>query len=298
MRPEDIDKLFKERLGNTSPTPPTDLWNRLQERMQAETAPQEEESRVIPLLARAETRTTTWLYSSIAAAVSLVLSVGVVFYNIQTGTPEVNEVLADKSKTLELHEKPVITVEAPDLRADGGTTTKNNPKENILIPQATDATPAASNTTEADIKPKTVAKATPKAAQPKPANAIAANKPKATVQPAVAGKVTERAEEPAAAAPQPAVQPASLARAAANLNAEPVEIIIKRSAASPPDLAAAEVAPKGFDKKAKLAKNIFKQVRNLAIGENVELSEVGINADKVALSTHIGKQKFSKVINL
>ncbi|WP_345157300.1 hypothetical protein [Pontibacter saemangeumensis] len=298
MRPEDVDKIFKERLGNTSPTPPTDLWNRLQERMQAETAPQEEETRVIPLLARAETRTTTWLYSSIAAAVSLVLSVGVVFYNIQTGTPEVNEVLADKSKTLELHEKPVITAEAPEMTADAGATTEKAPKENNLIPQATDAAPAASNITEADAKPNAVAKATPKVAHLKPAKAIAANKPKATVQPAVAYKASERAEEPAVAAPQPAVQPASLARAAANLNAEPVEIIIKRSAASPPAMASAEEASKGLDKKAKLAKNIFKQVRNLASGENVELSEVGINADKVALSTHIGKQKFSKVINL
>lgn len=298
MRPEDIDKLFKERLGNTSPTPPADLWNRLQERMQAEAAPQEEETRVIPLRARAEKRTSTWMYSSIAAAVSLVLSVGVLFYNINTGTPEVNEVLADKSTSLELHEKPVTTEVAPEILADAGTATEITPEENNSNTQATDATPAASNTTEANAKPEAVAKATQKAVQPKRATAIAANKTKATVQPAIISIASESAAEPAETAPQPAVKPATLAKAAANLNAEPVEIIIKRSAASQPAVAEAEEAPTGFDKKARLVKNIFKQVRNLASGENVELSEVGINADKVALNTHIGKQKFSKVINL
>ena len=51
MRPEDIDKLFKERLGNTSPTPPTDLWNRLQERIETEMPqPEEEEKKPVFIL--------------------------------------------------------------------------------------------------------------------------------------------------------------------------------------------------------------------------------------------------------
>ena len=50
MRPEEIDKLFKERLGKNAPTPPADVWSRLQERMQAEALPREEEEvKVVPL---------------------------------------------------------------------------------------------------------------------------------------------------------------------------------------------------------------------------------------------------------
>lgn len=285
MRPEEIDKLFKERLGNTAPTPPADLWSRLQERMQ-----EEEEVKVVPLQPEKKKSTYMWLYPSIAAAVSLVLSVGVVFYNINTGTPEVNEALAGKNQPLELHEQPAATQAAPETMAQAAPAEEETTaEENISAPQATDPTTPASNSTEAVATPKAIAKATPKA--------VAATKPEADAQPAIAVKISEASEN----APQPVVKPATpaaLAKAATNLNAEPVEIIIKRSVASPPAMAEAAEAPTGLGKKAKLAKGIFRQVRNLANGESVELSEVGINADKVALNTQIGNQKFSKVINL
>lgn len=304
MRPEDIDKLFKERLLNTSPTPPADLWNRLQDRMQAAAEPQEEEeTKVVPLLRIKEKSTFTWLYSSVAAAVSLVLSVGVVFYNINTGTPEVSEALADKKQTLELNEKPVYTQPVPETVAQAEPMTENTSEENNFTPQATDATPAASNSTEAVEKPGAIAKAMPKVVQqPKRSKAVASKQPKANVQQAGATNSTsESAADEAEAIKETAMKPANsvaIAKAAANLNAEPVQIIIQRSVSSTPAMAEAAEAPSGLNKKAKLAKNIFKQVRNLASGENVELSEVGINADKVALNTQIGKQKFSKVINL
>ena len=301
MRPEDIDKLFKERLGNNTPTPPADLWNRLQERMQPlEAAGYEEETKVVPLLhQRNEKPGFTWLYTSIAAAVSLVLSVGVVFYNINTGTPEVHEALADKGKRIELDEKAVSTQAAPETVATAATEAANSSKETILTPQATYRGTAASNTTEAPSEPQLIAKATPKAAVPKPARLKISRQPRATEQPALAATIVpaHAADAPEPMAP-PMVKPIALARADANLNAEPVEIIIRRSVAPEPALAGAADAPKGLNRKANLAKNIFKQMRNLASGENVELSEIGINADKVALNTQIGKQKFSKVINL
>ena len=297
MRPEEIDKLFKERLGKNAPTPPADLWSRLQERMQ-----EEEEVKVVPLQQEKKRSTFMWLYPSIAAAVSLVLSVGVVFYNINNGTPEVNEALAGKNQPLELHEQPAATPVAPETVAQATPAeAETTAEENISAPQATEPSPAASNSTEAIAKAEAVAKAAPKAIQPEPAKAIAATEPKASAQPAIAVNTSGGAAEAHETVPQPAVKPAppaALAKAAANLNAEPVEIIIKRAVASPPAMAAAVEAPTGLDKKAELAKGIFRQVRNLANGEGVELSEVGINADKVALNTQIGNQKFSKVINL
>ena len=109
---------------------------------------------------------------------------------------------------------------------------------------------------------------------------------KTDVQTAIAANTTPEA---------PVTQPASVANA--NLNAEPVEIIIKRAVAAQTEMPVEGEQESRGDKKA-LAKNIFKQVRNLASGQGVELEELGIRADRVALETQIGKQKISKVINL
>lgn len=299
MRPEDIDKLFKERLGNTSPTPPGDLWSRLQDRMEAE-MPQ-----VAPLQPKEEKRSMMWLYSSVAASVSLVLAAGVVFFNINTGTPEISQSITDKSR-VEIQETPVYSAPAPETIAKAEVATELNTEEKNINPQATDANQAASNMAEEDVKKEAVAVATPKAVQQKRARATAPKQPQATVQQAIAANTQpERAPEVTMAVATPAAKPVTStalasAKADANLNAAPVEIIITRAGTSPTPTAMAEadVAQDGLNKKAKLAKNIFKQVRNLASGEEVELSELGIKADKVALNTQIGKQKFSKVINL
>ena len=299
MRPEDIDKLFKERLGNTSPTPPVDMWSRLQDRMEAE-MPQK-----APLQPKEEKRSFMWIYSSVAASVSMVLAVGLVFFNIKTGTPEISQSIADKGR-VEIQETPAYLEPAPETIAQAEVTTEKSTEEKNLTPQATDANTNASNMAEEDVKKEAVAVAPPKAVQPKQAKATAPKQPQATVQQAFAANTqTERAPEVAEAVPTPAAKPVvstalASAKADVNLNAAPVEIIIKRAGTSPTPTAMAEAegSQGGLDKKAQLAKNIFKQVRNLATGEEVELSELGINADKVAVNTQIGKQKFSKVINL
>lgn len=301
MRPEDIDNIFKERLGNTSPTPPGDLWNRLQERMelempqQAPLQPKEKE----------EKGSYMWLYSSVAATVLLVLAVCVVFININTGTSEVNQTLAVKGR-VELSETPVLHQPQPATIAQAEGTTGNSSEEKKLSTQATEAESPASNTSEEDVKTEAIAGITPKAVQRKPAMANAAKQPQAKVQQAFANNtLTERAAEAEEYEAAPAVKLAipsatSVAKADANLNAAPVEITIIRSGSPQAQvvLAQADEAPTGIEKKTKLAKNIFKQVRNLASGEEVELSELGIHTDKVALNTQIGKQKFSKVFNL
>ncbi|MDX5437363.1 MAG: hypothetical protein LPK03_09230 [Pontibacter sp.] len=288
MRPEEIDKIFKERLGNTSPTPPADLWNRLQDRMEAELPhqikPEKEE----------EKRSFMWIYSSVAATLSLLLTVGVVFYNIKS-TPEVSDALVQQEKPV-LQETPIATVPATETIAQAETKT-----EKISEPQATDDATPASNITETVDKPATIAKATTKAVQQtKTARVMVSEvKPKADVQQAIASN-TPTAEKPAATETEAtAAKPAAATAlvASADLNAKPVEIIIKRSAS--PATATEEAADEsGLEKKARLAKNIFKQARNLANGEQVELAALGIKADRVALETQIGKQKLSKVINL
>ncbi|WP_299822030.1 hypothetical protein [uncultured Pontibacter sp.] len=294
MRPEEIDKIFKERLGSTTPTPPADLWNRLQDRMEAE-MPQQ-------LKPKEEKKSFMWIYSSVAATLSLLLTVGVVFYNIKS-TPEVSDTLALKDKTI-LLEEPMYNAPVEEAVAQVEAIEKPAEKKSEIIsePRATKEASPASNITEAVERPATLAKAKTKAVQQtKAARANTASQPTAQVQQALAQN-TPTTESPAEAATviptgKP-VMPSALA-ASADMNAKPVEITIVRSAA--PAIATAVAEEKetgGLEKKAKLAKNIFKQARNLANGEQVQLADLGIRADRVALETQIGKQKISKVINL
>ncbi|AKD04692.1 anti-sigma factor [Pontibacter korlensis] len=301
MRPEDIDKLFKERLGNNTPTPPGDLWSRLQERMEAEETPAP-----VVLTPEAEQkegkRRFMWVYSSVAATLSLLLAVGVVFYNINTGTPEINETitkydvkLPQETPANELVEPKQKAATTEGMMAENEEATEENPEtEKNVATQATADQNAASTITNDPIKQKAIAEARPKAIEQKQnAKAPVGKLVKQDAQTAIAAHTTP---ETSAIEVAPAKESAGFAKA--DLNAEPVEIIIKRALATQTALADETEAVKGSSKKKELAKNIFKQVRNLASGDGVELEELGIRADRVALETQIGKQKISKVINL
>ncbi|MHA6247871.1 hypothetical protein ACXYMU_08050 [Pontibacter sp. CAU 1760] len=295
MRPEDIDKLFKERLGNTSPTPPADLWNKLQEKMQAP-AP-DEGAKLLPFQpAQGDHRKTTWLYSSLAAAVSLVLSVGIVFYNLQTGTPELNEALTKQNPALELEEKPTpaspetITSPATEEALLAETEKESENKSDL---QATVAPVTPSKETKAPTEALAAVKQKPTPTQPKARKgALAIHTQPAALASTVSGKQNLKPE------PRPAATATAVAKADVSLSAAPVEITIIRSAAPGENAQEVAVASAEPGNKRQLAKNIFKQVRNLATGQEVELSEIGIKADKVALNTQIGNKNYSKVINL
>lgn len=304
MKPEEIDKLFKDRLGNSSPTPSADLWSRLQERMEQENVSQQP----IMLVPEAEQkdgkRRFMWVYSSVAATLSLLLAAGVIFYNIRTGTPEVNQALTKHDNVLKEEvrqvpaEMPAAEAVRPDALAQQGSNTETaTPEEKNITPQATAEQHAASTITKQPVKQQVYASATSKAKVKESTVTKAVNQEtKADAQTAIAANITP--ERPAVEA-QPVKAPTTQPAASANLNAEPVEIIIKRAVATQAAAADEELAePTQGSKRKALAKSIFKQVRNLASGEGVELSELGIRADRVALETQIGKQKISKVINL
>lgn len=293
MKPEEIDKLFKERLGNSSPTPPADLWARLQERME-----EGQEKPLVILTPEAEQKREgkqrfMWVYSAVAATLSLLLAVGVVFYNINTGTPEISGTLTKYDNQLPETNPAAepILLPVPESDPAEGTMAQQEPAEEnavaaekISATQATTPTASASTLTKKPASKGTMAKVTTKATpeQLKTMDPVI-EASKTDVQTAIAANIAPEA---------PVTQPAN-----ANLNAEPVEIIIKRAVAAQTEMPVEGGQESRGDKKA-LAKNIFKQVRNLASGQGVELEELGIRADRVALETQIGKQKISKVINL
>ncbi|SIQ94227.1 ribonuclease E domain-containing protein [Pontibacter lucknowensis] len=293
MKPEDIDKLFKDRLGPSSPTPPADLWNRLQDRIETEMPNAQKEE--------AKPRGFMWLSYSIAAAIALVLSVGVVFYNVQNGTVPVDRYgLADRNG-LKAEQPLVITAPATADKqlaqvAEEPSTTPSADEE--LVEPVKPAETATAPTQPKTVKKQLIAKAVPSTAAKIGKSDISA---KSVVAPQQLAIQVEKPVIPDA--PQKGdyfntgeTTPVTFAANTVDMNAQPVEIIIKRAVHVQEVEADEELS--GFEKKQKLAKNIFKQVRNLSNGEKVELSELGINADRIALETQIGKQKISKVINL
>ncbi|PVY38697.1 hypothetical protein [Pontibacter virosus] len=294
MKPEDIDKLFKERLGPSSPTPHADLWNRLQDRIETE----------MPAANKGESkpRGFMWLSYSIAAAIALLLSVGIVFYNVQNGSVPVDrDGLADvnglKPEQPLVIPEPVMADAQLAQVTEEPVTSPSDVKE--VVEPATPSTTTTPATTQAEmVKKQMIAKAETRADVKK------ASLKNSTRNSVSAQQLAAQVEQPATPdAPQKVeigntgeTAPATFAANTVDLNAQPVEIIIKRAVAV--QEVESEVELSGFEKKQKLAKNIFKQVRNLSNGERVELSELGINADRIALETQIGKQKISKVIQL
>lgn len=283
MRPEKIDKLYQDRLGASTPTPPADLWNRLQDRIETEMpATQQEEKKP---------RGYMYLFYAVAAAIALVLTVGVVFFNIQRGQLPVEGIA---NNTGLLPEEPLIfTQPEADVNQGIGQVAQQAPATETAIPEAT--TPA--------IPDKTIVAAKAKAAIVKAKPVVGQNKSNAKDSAPAAQLVAQAKQPPIPDTPQKGdyhsvgqTEPAIFAANTANMNAQPVEIIIKRAVYVAPQQEEVELS--GFEKRQKLAKNIFRQVRNLSNGEKVELSELGINADRIALETQIGKQKISKVINL
>ncbi len=298
MKPEEIDKLFNDRLGKAAPTPPADLWNRLQARIEEEMPPQQPSLQITPAEEpKAGKQRFLWMYSSIAATLSLLLTVGIVFYNIRTNAPELREAVV-KTHEQQIQERPEMVEPLETLPAEIAVAEEKN--EKVFEAEATEVKAPASKVTERVTKAKTVASVTAKSTMKKSSERRTGTTNTADKARSVAAVKT--APELAAVSPElkPADEPAlaSAKTTAANLNAEPVEIVIKR-AIEPQQVQPVAAEPQhGVEKKARLAKNIFKQVRNLSNGEPVELSELGINANKIALQTQIGKQKFSKVINL
>ncbi|TXK25012.1 hypothetical protein FVR03_22095 [Pontibacter qinzhouensis] len=280
MKPEEIDKLFKERLGNSTPTPPADLWNRLQERIETEMPQAQKQEQKGGFM--------VWYRSyGIAAAVALLLAAGLVFFSLRNNQQQ-------QAPTLAQTETP-----APASPAEAVT-----PEPAETAPALAEVQQPAKSSTEASAPApvaapaQAIAKATPVAGGSGKKAPVKQIEPLAPVAPESTLAAATEPEKPALSKlPEPT---AALAATAAE-RPERVEIIIKRSVAAQqvamqPQEEAEELS--GLEKKQQIAKSIFKQVKNLAAGERVEFSELGIRTEQIALETQIGKQKFSKVINL
>jgi hypothetical protein len=284
MRPEDIDKLFKDRLGDISPKPSVDLWNRLQDRMEDE-LPQVNQKQ------NESKRSFMWVYTSIAASLSLLLAIGVVFYNIRS-TPEISETAIAKIDKPVLQEIPT-TVPLSETKNEV-IPGKTDFEEKKYLAQATSKTEAASTI----LKDNNITKVHKIESSKNGGEHTALEQNPA--KPQLANVAITESEKQVPQASQNVLASANSIKEANtnNLDAAPVEIVIRRSINSEIAKADEEANESGLQKRTQIAKNIFKQVRNLANGDEVELQALGIRADRVALETQIGNKRISKVINL
>jgi hypothetical protein len=290
MEPEEIDKLFKDRLGRMAPAPSADLWSRLQDRIQEEMPQAQPELKIEPQ--HEEKRRFGFLYYSIAAAIALLLAVGVVL-KFQYPQPTIaDQTIAQVDVTKKGAQSTETTI-APEAEAER---TKQiaaaAPSEETVEPET--AKPAIA----ANAAKRSSEKAVDKPRRSTGDRWVKVQTPK---QPAaMLAQQTTKQEKPKQQPELPVAMQTPVSFASAN-SAEPVEITIKRTVGQEAVAMAAADEPEqssSFERKQRLAKNIFKQVKNLSNGDQVNLSEIGLKADKIALETKIGKQRISKVINL
>ena len=268
MEPEEIDKLFKDRLGNLPAMPSADAWMRLQQKMEP------------PKKTRS-----MWIYYA-AASVTLLLVAGFWFFSQPSNL---------NNGTLATANKPESTLPAP--------VKKDAP---LIITPPKIKTPgnqlAQAEETKPIVKLKTVAQPPVKVKKTAAANAqllAEAKKPKKANKIKANENALPPANTPALPASEPEellaqVNPEQPANASA-LTANVVEVRIKRDET---DEAARSDLRENLARKTSLLKNIYKQARNLKNGEQIELAALGINTEKISSETKEIKEKINKIIPL
>ncbi|MCA8830362.1 flagellar biosynthesis protein FlhF [Hymenobacter pini] len=265
MHPEDIDKLFREKLADHAPTPPAFLWTEIE----AEIQPRKR-------------RPVMWLA---AASVALLALLGGLWWTLQNGAGL-------------RHGGAELAVSAPRHSATPSL-------ENISQPQATPSTASPSSPSEAPATEPTAAVATavPAAKTPsvgaQPDPVLVARRPSRPRASAQRQDVAQATPEPAAtrqlpSTPEPLAPEQALAQAPTELPARtvaatgPIEVEV-RPAAAP----AAPVVPA---RRPRLV-SLLRQARNVVQGEKVSLTAAGL-PETVTVQARVAGHTLTKVIQL
>jgi hypothetical protein len=265
MEPEEIDKLFRDKLAGLSATPPADAWMRLQQKMEP---PKKER--------------TMWIYYA-AASVVILLVAGILYF--RNGADPAGPAVATT---------PVLAPPVPVSPAEKPATPKSpeaplqlqnrEPASQIAqVPPADPVRePAGAKKNRLAAKPRRLNPApSTKAAMPEPAPVLAAtSQPEATETRAPSPPATVAKASPAGTAPAIGV----------------VEVVVARG----PEPSAGEdlTLRENLSRKGNLLKNIYQQARNLKNGDPVELATLGVDKGKIQEETRELKQKLTNVISL
>ncbi|MBG8554776.1 hypothetical protein [Hymenobacter guriensis] len=276
MQPEDIDKLFRQRLQGHAPTPPADLWSRLEAELQPEK----------------KKRPMMWVYS-MAAAIALLLMVGAGWLLRGPQSPTTGS------------ETPLAATETPaSAPASVMETPAPEASKEKMIAQATPSPAPASTTPEARpaaaTRPQASAPALVAAAsrpaRPRSAEASANPTTKSSFTDVAVVRPPDAQPERTQAAPAPTTPAQTLVASATPAASSaapvgPIEVEVRRQAETPAALAAA--AP---DRRPRLG-GILRQVRNAVRGDQVNLADAGL-PETLTVQARVAGRTLTKTIQL
>ncbi|MBC8081769.1 MAG: hypothetical protein H7Z21_01035 [Hymenobacter sp.] len=274
MQPEDIDKLFRDRLESHAPTPPDYLWQQLEEELQP-----------------TKKRPLRWLWA-VAAAVALLLASSLLWLQLAP-TPGTAPLATNPRPTRPISQAPLRTArsEKKSVATTISQTTATPPLPSTS-PKAAGATPrprpeatrpearqqvATGHPVRASQAFRTAP--TPEMPVPLPTpNELVITTPK--TQPERSSSVAE-----AALVPQP--QPATALAAPTG----PIEVEVHRSNGEPAAANAKDPTRRS------LGGVLLRQARHAVRGERVSLAETGL-PETVTVQARVAGRTLTKVIQL
>jgi len=263
MEPEEIDRLFKDRLAGLPAMPSADAWSRLQRKME----PPKKENKI-------------WLYY-VAASISILLVVGLLFFRNQALISS-QQVAVTKPIIEQKIDKPI------EIAPEQATENKVAASGTIEAPE---------------FKKEVAFSVAGKTSKIKDNNLLAqANRKRTTAKTAITKKKEQQLViETQVLLAQENNLPSPDKQVTLALN-EPVNIIqvtVKRDNLDELTKAHEESGLRdNLANKGRFLKNIYKQARNLKNGERVELAALGINTERLKDEKNNIKEKINKVIPL
>ncbi|WP_375435389.1 hypothetical protein [uncultured Hymenobacter sp.] len=287
MQPEDIDKLFRDRLEGHAPAPPAYLWNQLEEELQP-----------------AKKRPALWLWA--AAAVVLLLASGLLWLQLSPTSGTGSAPLAASAKPTRSANQGQQAVVEPAKKSVAAThpqATTAPALASTLPKAATVAAPTASVRQPEGAHPEARQQLTASTTRPtrinktfRPASTpeIVKTNPAPEAVAATAPKTQPERSLPSVEALAPArTQPALALAATPSVPTGPIEVEVHRSN----DATAVAATDAASTSRRSLGGILLRQARNAVRGERVSLAETGL-PETVTVQARVGNRTLTKVIQL
>lgn len=283
MQPEDIDKLFRDRLEGHAPTPPAYLWNQLEAELQP-----------------AKKRPVLWMWAA-AASVALLLVSSLLWLYTGPGRISGSTPVATSGPAAQ----PVAPATPLEKKSSNPAEVQATPPQELAsnAPKATapEEAPAAARRQPADAHEQEpqLAAATPATRRAAPSakrlatapasEAVATTKPKAQPErkPAPVDALTEAQPQVAVAALRSATPPAPTG---------PIVVEVRRSE-EPAVASVAAPEPAETNSRVRLGNLLLRQARNAVRGEKVTLGQ-SVLPETVTVQARVAGHTLTKVIQL
>ena len=281
MQPEDIDKLFRDRLAEHAPTPPAYLWNQLEEELQPE-----------------KKRPVLWLWAAAASVVLLLIS-GVLWLQLGSSVPSGEGTLATAPQRAA---QPGPAAQ-PEKKSDATTESQATPPRMLASTTPKEASaeapaPSSRQPQDAHLPARQLAAPVSESRSRQPhrtaasqslinapvSEALASTTPKTQPE-----RSSELVEAPAAVRQLPAT---ALAATAASTG--PIEVEVRRSDAETAVATAAQQADSGM--RPRLGQ-LLRLGRSAVRGDRVTLADAGL-PETVTVQARVAGRTLTKVIQL